>query len=76
MNVTPGSIDIYVNGELSHSNKLPRPMDGQKNRVAIGNVEDYHYYTGAISEVAVDNKILSKEQVQETWEKIRQVITR
>ena len=74
MNVFPNHIEIYVNGSQILSYPLHEPMRNSGNKLYIGNHDNFQYYIGAISEVAITKTTLDSNQIQATWKEIKQVV--
>ena len=77
MNVYPAHVEVFVNGNLAFAGQLPQPIRTPGNKISIGsmgNIFDCNYYVGAISEVAVANKVLDSAQIRATWTEIRQEV--
>ena len=74
MNVYPEKMEVYTNGVLSKSFALSQPMRQSAGKLFIGNIGVFHYYIGAISEVAVNKKALEALWVAHTWEEIKRHI--
>ncbi len=49
---------------------LPRPIRASKEKLFIGNL-DMNYFIGAISEIAINNKPLEKNDVEQTWNSMK-----
>lgn len=69
-NITPGFLEVYVNGRLvaRQVNKGGIPIC--KGPVRVGAFKNYNYFVGAIGEVAVANSLLSADAVLNTWAQI------
>ncbi len=72
MNVYTDHKDVFVNGVLAGTDTMSKPIIRSDENLCIGNLGSGHYYVGAIAEVAINNKIMSPEEIQETF---RQIIT-
>ena len=73
VNVYPDHLEVYQNGELSGTFPIAGPMRQSRQKLTIGNEGFMRYYVGAISEVAVHNKALDKNQVLANWDEIRKM---
>jgi Concanavalin A-like lectin/glucanases superfamily len=67
MNVSPGKVEVFINGASAGTFALPQPMRQSKEKLFIGNIAFMNYYMGSIAEVAIDSKPLEKAKVEETW---------
>ncbi|MCW3123137.1 MAG: conserved rane protein of unknown function [Flavipsychrobacter sp.] len=75
INAYPSHLDVFINGDLIYTRHLPRPIRRSDNKLSIGNMGiagEYNNYIGAISEVAITNKALDKEQINSKWQEIKQ----
>ncbi len=73
MNVFPDRLEVYQNGAQAGTIPLAAPYHQSPEKFSVGNLGFMRYYIGAISEVAVINKSLEKEQITATWEEIKQL---
>jgi hypothetical protein len=71
MNVYPDHIEVFENGMLVGTHQTAGPIRQPDGDICIGNSGEFHYYVGAIAEIAINNKPLDKQEVTETWEAIR-----
>ncbi len=71
MNVFPDHCEIYQDGALVGTIPLPAPMRQCNAPVQVGNLTFMRYFVGAIAEVAVLNKPLSKTDIAATWDEIK-----
>ena len=70
LNIFPDHIEVYDNDKLVGTLPLPAPIKQSPDQLFIGNGRYFRNYIGAISEVAVNKKIMDSKQIQSTWEEI------
>ncbi len=74
INVFPDHLDVYQNGNLVSSFPMAGPIQQSTGALCIGNLGDMHYFVGPISEVSVVNKVMDKEAIQQTWQRISPLV--
>ena len=75
INVYADHFEMYQNGALINTHPISKPFINSAMKLFIGNLGYMHYYTGAISEVQLNNKPVSISHIYDTWNKIRTTIT-
>ena len=76
MNVFADHFEIYENGAPVGTFPLPVGMRQSPEKLFIGNGGYLRYYIGAISEIAINNKIVDNNQIMVTWGNIKNVLAK
>lgn len=71
MNVTPTGIQLFVNGKHIGSRNIPAPIRNPTQKMGIGNLGDFHYFTGAIAEIAISRGNIDSNTIKATWQQIQ-----
>ena len=71
MNVSPTKIEVFINGRYMSARHIPMPIRRSTQKMAIGNLGDFHHFNGAIAEVAIIKGRMDSNAVRSLWQKMQ-----
>lgn len=74
VNVYPDHVDLYSNGRLAASKPLQEPLQQSAELLHVGNMDNPHFFLGAIAEVSVVNRVIDSTQIRQTWDEISRAV--
>lgn len=73
LNVFHDRMEIYQNGNLTHTLPLQQPYKDPNQKICIGNIGAFRNYLGQIAEVSINRRILSNNEVKGRWDAMKEI---